>query len=126
MILIVGGAFQGKKQFAMQLSGLKEEQFADGAVCSFEELFEKKGILHFHEYIKRMLKEEKDAACLISDICRRNPDIVVVSNELGYGVVPVEQFDRKFRETTGRVCTQAAAEAEAVYRVVCGIGTRIK
>ena len=32
---------------------------------------------------------------------QKNPDIVLVSNELGYGVVPIDAFDRNYRETTG-------------------------
>ena len=49
-----------------------------------------------------------------------NPEVVIVTNELGYGVVPVDAFDRNFREATGRVCTQLAEAADEVCRVVCG------
>ena len=31
MILIIGGAFQGKKEYAKKTFGLKEEEFVDGA-----------------------------------------------------------------------------------------------
>ena len=39
----------------------------------------------------------------------KNPDLVLISNELGYGVVPMDVFDRNYRETTGRVCTEIAS-----------------
>ena len=55
-----------------------------------------------------------------------NPDIIIVSQEVGYGVVPVDAFDRKYREAVGRVCTKLAAYSRKVTRVVCGIGTVIK
>ena len=51
---------------------------------------------------------------------------MLVTNELGYGVVPIDKFDRAYREKTGRVCCQAARRASEVHRVVCGIGTVIK
>lgn len=53
-------------------------------------------------------------------------DIVVVSQEVGYGVVPMDAFDRKYREAVGRVCTGLASKSKKVTRVVCGIGTVIK
>ena len=49
-----------------------------------------------------------------------------MTNELGYGVVPVDAFDRLWREKTGRICTELAGKAEEVHRVVCGIGMVIK
>ena len=48
------------------------------------------------------------------------------AQEVGYGVVPVDAFDRKYREAVGRVCTKLAAYSHKVTRVVCGIGTVIK
>ena len=63
---------------------------------------------------------------LEEELLRVNPDIVLISNELGYGVVPVDAFDRKYREAVGRICTKMAAAAKRVVRVTCGIGTVIK
>ena len=63
---------------------------------------------------------------LEEELLRVNPDIVLISNELGYGVVPVDAFDRKYREAVGRICTRMAAAAKCVVRVTCGIGTVIK
>lgn len=126
MKLIIGGAFQGKKKFAETLTGIPAGQFADGLVCEKEAVFEQPVICHFHECVRRMLEKNQDTTTLVHEILKKNPDLVIISNELGYGVVPTGQFDRHYRETTGRICTQAAAAAEEVYRVVCGIPTRIK
>ncbi|MGQ0812646.1 MAG: bifunctional adenosylcobinamide kinase/adenosylcobinamide-phosphate guanylyltransferase [Nitrospiraceae bacterium] len=52
--------------------------------------------------------------------------IVVVSNELGMGLVPVDRFSRAFRELAGRVNQQVAAEADEVYAVMCGQALRLK
>ena len=126
MILIIGGAFQGKKAYAMEKFSLKEEDFTDGACCSEEELYQAKALNHFHEYVRRFLEEGKDTAGLPERILEKNPDLILISNELGSGVVPVDAFDRNWRETTGRLCCSLASGAEEVHRVVCGIGTVIK
>ena len=73
-----------------------------------------------------MLEQEMSVQDLAEQLWMKNPDLVLISNELGYGVVPMDVFDRNYRETTGRVCTEIASWADAVYRVVCGIGTKIK
>lgn len=123
MIMIVGGAFQGKTSFACGLTGWEETAFLDGASCGMEELYTAKGIRNFHLYIKRRLLQEPDldGASLAEELYRRNPQLVIVSNELGYGIVPAEPQDRLWRETTGRTCTALAGKSSQVYRVVCGI-----
>ncbi len=52
--------------------------------------------------------------------------VVVVSNELGQGLVPTEPSARAFRDVAGRVNQQFAAEADEVHLVSSGIPLRIK
>lgn len=124
MKLIIGGAFQGKMEYAKNRYSVK--QWADGRVCPWDEIFRAEGIHHFHEYVRRMLTEGLDPADAAQRLCQENKDVVIVTNELGYGVVPVEAFDRKYRETTGRICTKLAEQSSEVVRVICGIGQVIK
>ena len=126
MKLIVRGAFQGKKAFAVKKLCISPDRFADGKDCAFEEIYERPAILHFHEYVRRMLEKGLDSSSLVDEVWRRNPEIVIVCSELGCGVVPTDAFDRTYRESVGRLCTHAAELSEEVYRVVCGIGMRIK
>ncbi|MDK2810557.1 MAG: adenosylcobinamide kinase / adenosylcobinamide-phosphate guanylyltransferase [Petroclostridium sp.] len=55
-----------------------------------------------------------------------NVPVVVVTNELGMGIVPENRLARIFRDIAGRVNQQLAAAAEEVYLVVAGIPVRIK
>ena len=105
MILIVGGTFQGKKAFAEKLLNEKREHFTDGTSCAFSDIYHAKVLFHFHEYIRRMLEQEMSVQDLAEQLRMKNPDLVLISNELGCGVVPMDVFDRNYRETTGRVCT---------------------
>ncbi|HIS07715.1 MAG TPA: bifunctional adenosylcobinamide kinase/adenosylcobinamide-phosphate guanylyltransferase [Candidatus Choladocola avistercoris] len=124
MILVTGGCFQGKKEYAFRQFGIRPEDAADGASCPLEAIYEAGMLYHFHEYIRRLMQEGREFS--LEELLERNPQIVLVTNELGYGVVPVDQFDRAYREKTGRVCCKVAQAAQEVHRVVCGLGTVIK
>lgn len=122
MILIVGGAYQGKETFARTL--FPDVVWVDGNNCEMEEVFLAEGILHFHEYIRRAMQENRDLSKLAEELLKK--DKIIVTDEIGYGIVPADAFEREYREKTGRICTELAAGASKVYRVICGIGTVIK
>ena len=130
MILIIGGAYQGKMAFAEQLL---EEQKKNGKAGSI--------FPQFHMWVKAHM--EADANDKISEHVNSNekndklekelreklvqePDTIIVCNELGCGVVPMDAFDRAWRERTGRLTCALAAQAEAVYSKTCNSGTRRK
>jgi len=52
--------------------------------------------------------------------------VIIVSNELGLGLVPAEPHTRAFRDVAGRVNQQIAAEADEVHLVVSGLPLRLK
>ncbi len=52
--------------------------------------------------------------------------LVLVSDEVGLGVVPESEAGRRFRDTLGLVNQRAAAAAEEVHLCVAGIGLRVK
>lgn len=122
--IIIGGAHQGKQEFAENKYG--NIQWIDARDCSLESLYTCQGILHFEIYIRRMLEEGRDTSQLTRGIVRQNPEIIIVSQEVGYGLVPIDAFERKYREQVGRICTELTAQGAEVNRVVCGIGISLK
>ena len=92
----------------------------------WESLSHAEGVMGFHEYIRKEMKAGNDISSLAEDLIRVNPDLILVSDEVGYGVVPIDAFDRAYREAVGRICTKLAAYSHRVTRVACGIGTVIK
>jgi adenosylcobinamide kinase/adenosylcobinamide-phosphate guanylyltransferase len=52
--------------------------------------------------------------------------VVIVSNELGLGLVPTEPATRAFRDLAGRVNQQIAAGADEVHLIVSGLSLRLK
>lgn len=124
MEMIIGGAFQGKSSYAKKK--YPEIKWESGADANEELLLQAKGILHFEDYIRRELKEGRSLEMLAEKLIQKNQELVIVCDEVGYGVVPVDAFDREYRETVGRVCTKLAAASKKVTRIVCGIGMVIK
>ena len=100
----------------MEKTGLCETDFLDGETCTKEELLTGKAVNHFHSYIRRALKEEREGAldAFVQELFRKNPDLVIVSTELGYGIVPIDAFDRLYREKVGRILCKAVEQAEEV------------
>ena len=144
MILIIGGAWQGKLAFALELAksadkitspldsfvykkGKKEEyEIAEGSRDSFEAAMKFPIIHGLHEYIRRLLKEGKSVEVFIDAIEEQNPNVIITSNELGCGIVPLDPEDRDWGEVSGRASVRLARTSKEVYRMVCGIETRIK
>ena len=124
MEMIIGGAFQGKSSLAE--SKYPDIRWVKGAEADWEAISKAKGILGFHEYIRKELKEGREVTSLAKDLIQANPDVVIVSDEVGYGVVPIDAFDRLYREKVGRILCKAVEQAEEVYRVVAGIPVCIK
>lgn len=126
MILVTGGAFQGKKEYVTKTFGILKEEMADGQTCEWQQIRSCSCLFHFHLLIKRMMQNGEDTADLCEILMEENPKLIVVTNELGCGIVPMDPFERQYREQCGRICCNLAKEAKEVHRVVCGIGQVIK
>jgi len=51
---------------------------------------------------------------------------VIVTNELGSGIVPMAKVSRQYRDLIGFLNQRTAAAADEVYLSVCGITIEIK
>jgi adenosylcobinamide kinase/adenosylcobinamide-phosphate guanylyltransferase len=54
------------------------------------------------------------------------PPLILVSDEVGLGVVPASGAGRRFRDALGLVNQRVAAAAQEVHLCVAGIGVRVK
>ncbi len=73
---------------------------------------------------------EKDVARQATgllDACRGGvPDVVLVTNEVGMGVIPADAPTRHFRDLAGRCNQVVAREADTVVMTLSGIATYLK
>jgi adenosylcobinamide kinase/adenosylcobinamide-phosphate guanylyltransferase len=58
---------------------------------------------------------------LLQAVRRMDGTVVIVGNELGMGLVPMEKAARRFRDVAGMVNQRIAQEADAVYFAVSGL-----
>lgn len=121
-VLIVGGRGQGKRELAVKLFDLKDNRIFDGAFCSVDELQNADAIDGLHRLTKRLLQQGDSLDALLPLLRGK----IVICDELGCGVVPIERSLEDWREYTGRLCCDLAAEADVVIRVTAGIPQVIK
>lgn len=112
MILVVGAAASGKRDYVKSL-GYREEdisaELAGGPVL---------------EGLQDLVYADPTAAeALLPRLLEKE---VVICDEVGCGVIPLSFHDRMSREQTGRLCVQLARRARRVVRLVCGIPTVLK
>ena len=114
MILIIGGAYQGKTEFVRERFGFSEEDLRERVS------------VHYEDVIRAQYEAGEDPVKKLCELLDRNPGICLIADEIGRGVVPVDKEERQLREVIGRTLQEAARNAEEVYRVTCGIGEKIK
>ena len=113
MILVIGARASGKRQYVESL-GYSEEEISDGVLDARPVLYNLQDLT---------LPDPEGAPALFDALLQKE---VVVCDEVGSGVIPIDKVRRLGREATGRLCCRLAAEAEKVVRLVCGIPTVIK
>lgn len=68
----------------------------------------------------------KEVENLIEGIGKTNATVIMVTNELGSGVVPENVLARVFRDIAGRVNQTIAQASDEVYLTVCGLPVKVK
>lgn len=63
---------------------------------------------------------------IVEIILKNDYTVIVISNEVGGGIVPDNELGRKFRDTAGLANQIVAESAQQVYLVVSGIPLKIK
>ena len=85
--------------------------------------FEKKLYI---QTLKKLNKNVENSVDELLNITNQFENTVIVSNELGMGLVPSYPLGRYFREIAGKMNQIVAEKADEVYFVVSGIPMKIK
>lgn len=140
MILIIGGAYQGKTEYAIHTYGLSDDEVL---VCNEntvidEGIYQDKVILegikcitNLNEWIRSEINYHGDNAEEIikgkmEKLLINRKNIIIIMNEVGMGIVPIDRKDRDYREIVGRTGCLLASKADKVVRVCCSCGQVIK
>ena len=79
-----------------------------------------------YRYDRGVLAEGKNPEEEVERFLQENPDVIIISDEIGNGIVPMDAEEREYRERLGRILIRIASESERVERIICGIGQRMK
>ena len=132
MKLVIGGYSQGKLNYVLSGSTVMDFCIVDGELPNAEQLQESKDngktviVNHFHEWVRASIRQGKNTEQEILEFISNASGCIVISDEIGNGIVPIDSFEREYRERTGRILVKLAEQADEVVRVICGIGQRIK
>lgn len=124
MELVIGGYAQGKLAHVLAKY--------PGAVILDEKEDKKADVLvwnAFHRSVRELLAEgmDREAILALAEEKERGCNLlVIIADEIGGGIVPMEVEERTWREETGRILCRIAARADRVERIVCGIPQIIK
>lgn len=125
MELIVGGAYQGKRDYAKERFSLAEKDIftcgEDGAIDYASPCIDR-----LEEFALWCVRN----GCGAEELFRAHRDewkgSVLICMDISCGVVPLGAENRLWREETGRLCAYLASEAERVTRMFCGLPQRLK
>ena len=67
-----------------------------------------------------------ESSCLLASLATCAAPVVIVSNEVGWGIVPDNALARAFRDHQGRLNQQIAAQAGLVVGVMAGLPMVLK
>ena len=125
MILIFGGSYQGKLEFAKENFGVTD---LDVFTCTTENEIDwsKKVLYNMDQAFLRHVREGKESREVLKEHLEELKDKILIVNDISQGIVPLERDQRDWREMTGRAMLYISKEADEVYRVFCGLGSKIK
>lgn len=122
-----GGVFQGKLQYVMSKKGYSKEIVIEGADINYlTDISGYKIINHFHEFIKNYADIPEAVYKFTDMLIEKREDIIIITDQVGCGIVPLDKKEREWRELHGRVMCRLAGSAGHVERIICGMGQVIK
>lgn len=125
MELIFGGAYSGKLSYAVKEYGLKADELWDlekglpDSVC--------RAVYHFESYTRRCLDEGLGGREAVKRLLEFiGDDAIIISREVGSGIVPMDASERAWREAHGEALRLICENAERVTRIFFGIAEVLK
>lgn len=123
MILIFGGAYQGKLDYAK--ANFDIEKICDCSQGNPPD-FTADCIYGIEGFVMECARRGESPRDVFEKNRQLWQDSILVVTDTSQGVVPIDRTVRDFREMNGRLLLWLAGEAERVIRIFCGIGKDMK
>ena len=124
MVLILGAANAGKRDIAKKFYGITD--FTEGASCEWDDAAQAQALRNYQILVRRLLDAGIPPQEFTNRYISANPAAVILMDEIGSGIVPLERSERSWREEAGICARIIARNAAVVIRVICGIPQVIK
>ena len=124
MVLIIGGAYQGKLAYVKNIHPDKTIFQCDTDIPSID--LSADIINSLHMMTLAQVRASQDSLAYLRSKLPQIKNKIIICDDIFCGVVPIDRETRKWRETTGQCLTLLSENADEVIRVFCGIGSRIK
>ena len=125
MVLIFGGAYQGKLEYALENFGLSEKDvYYCGENAGIDLSY--KVINNLEKFVMACVKKGIEAKELLDEYGDDLTDKIIIVTDISQGIVPMDPDERSWREMTGRTMLYLSRHADKVIRVFCGLGQEIK
>jgi len=124
MILVVGGAYQGKLEYVMENYPGKKVFHCDAENPEIDLSADIINSIHL-----TALAQIRAGIDTLAYLREKLPEIkgkIVICDDISCGVVPIDPESRQWRETVGRSLGLLSKNADEVIRIYCGIGSKLK
>ena len=124
MNLIIGGAYQGKLDFAKSAFGYEDK---DVFTCHGTEIDFSTGCVdHVEEFVLACVEQGIDPVAYFEEHRSEWHSCTLICEDLFCGVVPLGADMRAWRHNTGLLCQYLSQNADRVSRIFCGLEQRLK
>ena len=122
MVLIIGGAYQGKTAYAKKTYHLQ-----DTDIFTCEDMHidpQARAIRHLERFALACVRTGKEPAEELKAL--ELSEKILICEDISCGVVPMDAVEREWREAVGRMNAMLAAKAARVTRLFCGLPLELK
>jgi hypothetical protein len=124
--LIIGGAYQGKLDYALSRFELHKSDVYSCKETTMTIHTKKPIIYGFDQWILALVRAEFNVQTEVDKLLPKLADKIIISTDISAGVVPLDSIIRAWREEVGRATVKLAQNADEVVRLFVGIPTRLK
>jgi Adenosyl cobinamide kinase/adenosyl cobinamide phosphate guanylyltransferase len=126
MRLVIGGRYNGKLNYVMEKYHYSENDIINGNEINIHKPQYKKVINNYHLFIKKLLENNIDSIKITTEVLKNSNIQTIICDELGGGIVPLDEFDRIYIDTVGICCQIISKHSSSVERIYFGIPLIIK
>ena len=122
MVLLIGGAYQGKTAYAKKTYGLQDTEIFTCETDALE--LSARCLRHLERFALACVRAGKEPTDVLTGLDLSGK--ILICEDISCGVVPMDAETREWREAVGRMNAALAAQADTVTRIFCGLPMELK